>query len=225
MLLNTHWRGCVQNPRPRELGKFEGDRLKTRLFKSRFSHFCHCVWSWCCEIIREKRWNTDRCGGSCLQSHNVVNVSPLWSHDLCFLWTGDPLPLPSLRLLVPPLQLVLASMWRVLKRRDVLNYWTVADYVSLVVDMVPDLLVHRHRLQLLLGLRARVGGQTHAAWRHHSSIRGVFARFLIFGAFSASSGAVPGWTADGSWPGLVSPGESYSLSLWGCKYGEGLTEV
>lgn len=70
--------------------------------------------------------------------------------------TGETLPLPSLRLLVPPLQLMLASMWQVLKKQDVLTYWTVAEYVSLVVDAVPDLLMHKHRLQLLLGLRARV---------------------------------------------------------------------
>ncbi|CAF94475.1 unnamed protein product, partial [Tetraodon nigroviridis] len=68
---------------------------------------------------------------------------------------GDPLPLASLRLLVPPLQLMLASMWQVLRNQDFLTYWTVAEYVSLVADTVPDLLMHKHRLQLLLGLRAR----------------------------------------------------------------------
>lgn len=52
---------------------------------------------------------------------------------------------------------MMASMWNVLKKRDVLNYWTLAEYVSLVVDVVPDMLMHQHRLQLLLGLRARVG--------------------------------------------------------------------
>lgn len=72
----------------------------------------------------------------------------------CF--SGEPLPLPSLRLLVPPLQLMMASMWRVLKRRDVFNYWKVAEYVSLVVDMVPELLLYKHRKHLNLGLRARV---------------------------------------------------------------------
>lgn len=67
----------------------------------------------------------------------------------------DPLPLPSLRLLVPPVQLMMASMWRVLKRRDVSNYWKVAEYVSLVVDMVPELLLHKQRKYLNMGLRAR----------------------------------------------------------------------
>lgn len=80
-----------------------------------------------------------------------------------FILTGETLPLPSLRLLVPPLQLMMASMWQVLKMQDVLTYWTVAEYVSLVVDAVPDLLMHKHRLQLLLGLRARVVSQTFMA--------------------------------------------------------------
>ncbi|XP_028249964.1 zinc finger protein 814-like [Parambassis ranga] len=68
---------------------------------------------------------------------------------------GDSLPLAALRLLVPPFQLMTASMWQVLKRQDVMNYWDVAEFVSLVVDMVPELLMYKHRTQLNLGLRAR----------------------------------------------------------------------
>lgn len=80
-----------------------------------------------------------------------ISVQLLHLHFL-----GEPLPLPSLRLLVPPVQLMMASMWQVLKKRDVLNYWKVAEYVSLVVDMVPELLMYKHRIHLNLGLRARV---------------------------------------------------------------------
>ncbi|XP_020506223.1 zinc finger protein 11 [Labrus bergylta] len=68
---------------------------------------------------------------------------------------GDPLPLASLRLLVPPLQLMSASMMQVMKKKDVMSYWTVAEFVSLVTEMVPELLMYKHRTQLLLGLRAR----------------------------------------------------------------------
>lgn len=82
---------------------------------------------------------------------------------LFFILTGDPLSLPALRLLVPPLHLMMASMWQVLKKQDFHTYWTVAEYVSLVVDTVPDLLMPKHRLQLLLGLRARVVSQTFMA--------------------------------------------------------------
>ncbi|XP_018539870.1 zinc finger protein 585A isoform X1 [Lates calcarifer] len=67
----------------------------------------------------------------------------------------DPLPVASLRLLVPPFQLMTASMWQVLKKQDVMNYWKVAEFVSLVMDMVPELLMNKHRTQLNLGLRAR----------------------------------------------------------------------
>ncbi|XP_071358516.1 zinc finger protein 11-like [Trachinotus anak] len=67
----------------------------------------------------------------------------------------DPLPLASLRILVPPLQLMTASMWQVLKKQDVMSYWKVAEFVSLVMDMVPELLMCKHRTQLNLGLRAR----------------------------------------------------------------------
>ncbi|XP_056281128.1 zinc finger protein 14-like [Pseudoliparis swirei] len=68
---------------------------------------------------------------------------------------GEPLPVASLRLLVPPFQLMAASMWQVLRTRDVLNYWKVAEFVSTVTDVVPELLLQRHRAQLSLGLRAR----------------------------------------------------------------------
>ncbi|XP_042367047.1 zinc finger protein 585A-like [Plectropomus leopardus] len=68
---------------------------------------------------------------------------------------GDLLPLASLRLLVPPFQLMAASMMQVLKKQDVMNYWKVAEFVSLVTDMVPELLMKKHRTQLNLGLRAR----------------------------------------------------------------------
>lgn len=38
-----------------------------------------------------------------------------------------------------------------------MNYWKVAEFVSLVMDVVPELLMYKHRTQLNLGLRARVG--------------------------------------------------------------------
>lgn len=68
---------------------------------------------------------------------------------------GDPLPLASLRLLVPPLQLMSASVWHILKKQDVMNYWKVAEFVSFVMETVPELLLHKHWTQLNLGLRAR----------------------------------------------------------------------
>ncbi|XP_026182860.1 zinc finger protein 132-like isoform X2 [Mastacembelus armatus] len=72
-----------------------------------------------------------------------------------FVSKDETLSLASLRLLVPPLQLMTASMWQVVKKQDIMNYWKVAEFVSLVMDMVPELLMYKHRTQLNLGLRAR----------------------------------------------------------------------
>lgn len=65
------------------------------------------------------------------------------------------LPLLSLCLLVPPIQLMSASIWQVVQQRDAMNYAMLAEFVSLVTEMVPELLIYRHRAQLILGLRAR----------------------------------------------------------------------
>lgn len=126
----------------------------------------------------------------------VMNVSQYCTYRselslFVFILPGESLPLPSLRLLVPPLQLMMASMWQVLRKQDVLTYWTVAEYVSLVVDTVPDLLMHKHRLQLLLGLRARVGPHIRViivTGRIFSVF--FFAHFLIF-LSPVYSGVVP----------------------------------
>uniref|UniRef100_A0A8C5DN00 C2H2-type domain-containing protein n=1 Tax=Gouania willdenowi TaxID=441366 RepID=A0A8C5DN00_GOUWI len=48
-----------------------------------------------------------------------------------------------------------ASMWQVVKKKEVMSFWKVANFVSLVVDMVPELVMHKYSTQLKLGLRAR----------------------------------------------------------------------
>nr|XP_020455124.1 zinc finger protein 813-like isoform X2 [Monopterus albus] len=69
---------------------------------------------------------------------------------------SDPgLPLSSLRLLVPPLQLLSAAMWQLVKQKDVMNYERVQEFVFMVTEAVPGLVSHRQRAQLILGLRAR----------------------------------------------------------------------
>ena len=70
--------------------------------------------------------------------------------------SAAPLPLRSLRLLVPPLQLMSASMWQVVHQREVLRYGMLAEFVSVVTETVPELLNYKHRAQLIMGLRARV---------------------------------------------------------------------
>ncbi|XP_041709289.1 zinc finger protein 239-like isoform X2 [Coregonus clupeaformis] len=66
------------------------------------------------------------------------------------------LPLFSLRLLVPPLRLMSAFMWQVTQQRNVMQYGKLEEFVTLVTEMVPELLSSRQRTQLILGLRARL---------------------------------------------------------------------
>ncbi|CAB1312164.1 unnamed protein product, partial [Coregonus sp. 'balchen'] len=67
-----------------------------------------------------------------------------------------PLPLSSLRLFVPPLRLVSAALWQVVQRRDIMDYGLVEEFVTTVLEVVPDLMSYRERVQLIMGLRAQL---------------------------------------------------------------------
>ncbi|XP_041745632.1 zinc finger protein 23-like [Coregonus clupeaformis] len=69
---------------------------------------------------------------------------------------GPPLPLPSLRLMVPPLRLVSAAIWQTVQQRQVMDYGMLEEFVTMVTEMVPELLNNSQRAQLILGLRARL---------------------------------------------------------------------
>ncbi|XP_045579757.1 uncharacterized protein isoform X3 [Salmo salar] len=69
---------------------------------------------------------------------------------------GNGLPLHSLRLMVPPLRLVSAAIWQTVQQRHVMDYGMLDEFVTMVTEMVPELLNHRQRAQLILGLRARL---------------------------------------------------------------------
>ncbi|KAK6301772.1 hypothetical protein J4Q44_G00278250 [Coregonus suidteri] len=69
---------------------------------------------------------------------------------------GPPLPLPSLRLMVPPLRLVSAAIWQTVQQRHVMDYGMLEEFVTMVTEMVPELLNLRQKAQLILGLRARL---------------------------------------------------------------------
>ncbi|XP_051546600.1 zinc finger protein 676-like [Myxocyprinus asiaticus] len=70
--------------------------------------------------------------------------------------TGVLLPLSSLRLLVPPLRLISAFMWQVLQQKSVMHYGKLEEFVSMVTEKLPQLLGYRQRVQLMMGLRARM---------------------------------------------------------------------
>ncbi|XP_023201367.1 uncharacterized protein LOC102237630 isoform X1 [Xiphophorus maculatus] len=70
---------------------------------------------------------------------------------------NDPsIPFAALQLLAPPVRLVSAALWKVLKQRDVMQYGVVEEFVSSACDTVPGLLTLRHQGKLVLGLRARL---------------------------------------------------------------------
>uniref|UniRef100_A0A3Q4I9D5 TERF1 (TRF1)-interacting nuclear factor 2 n=1 Tax=Neolamprologus brichardi TaxID=32507 RepID=A0A3Q4I9D5_NEOBR len=66
------------------------------------------------------------------------------------------LPFAALQLLAPPVRLVSAALWKVLKRRDVMQYGVVEEFVTSSCEAVPGLLTVRHQGRLTVGLRARV---------------------------------------------------------------------
>ncbi|XP_021420992.2 zinc finger protein 91 isoform X1 [Oncorhynchus mykiss] len=67
-----------------------------------------------------------------------------------------PFPLSSLRLFVPPLRLASAALWQVVQRRDIMDYGLVEEFVATVLEVVPDLMSYRERVQLIMGLRAQL---------------------------------------------------------------------
>lgn len=61
-----------------------------------------------------------------------------------------------LRLLAPPLQLLSATMWQVVQQGLVSHYGMLEEFVTMVTEMVPELMSYNQRAQLILGLRARL---------------------------------------------------------------------
>lgn len=70
--------------------------------------------------------------------------------------TEASLPFDALRLLAPPVRLVSAALWKVMKQRDVSHYGVLEEFVTSACETVPGLLTVRHQGKLALGLRGRV---------------------------------------------------------------------
>lgn len=88
----------------------------------------------------------------------VLTTTPLCSPKcmLFIIFISDPLLLPSLRLLVPPVRLLTAVLWRSMQQQDVMKYGMLADFVALVTEAVPELFSPTCAAELVLGLRTKV---------------------------------------------------------------------
>ncbi|XP_070848576.1 zinc finger protein 629 [Chaetodon trifascialis] len=69
---------------------------------------------------------------------------------------GGALPLASLRLMASPLQLTYSYIWQVIRQRKVKLYGKVEEFVTMVMQTVPELMSFKQTAQLVLGLRARI---------------------------------------------------------------------
>ncbi|TSK13204.1 Sugar phosphate exchanger 3 [Bagarius yarrelli] len=68
---------------------------------------------------------------------------------------GSVPPISSLRLLVPPLRLMSAFMWKIAQQQHLEHYGKLEEFVSLVTRLVPEVLTSRQKATLVMGLRAK----------------------------------------------------------------------
>lgn len=70
--------------------------------------------------------------------------------------SGVDIPVTYLRLLAPPLQLLSAAVWQVVQQGRVDRFGMLEEFVTMVTELVPELMCYSQRAQLIMGLRARV---------------------------------------------------------------------
>ncbi|TNM91312.1 hypothetical protein fugu_019692, partial [Takifugu bimaculatus] len=77
--------------------------------------------------------------------------------DICTgCFVGNDLPVQYLRLLAPPLQLLSAAVWQVVQQGLVDHYGMLEEFVTMVTELVPELMSYSQKAQLIMGLRARL---------------------------------------------------------------------
>ncbi|KAL2102943.1 hypothetical protein ACEWY4_002111 [Coilia grayii] len=89
------------------------------------------------------------------RTHRDGSSVPRERSHLCHVCGPDP-HLSVLRLLMSPLRLICATVWRVVQERDVLNYGILEEFITSIAETIPDLLHPRQWAQLIFGLRAKV---------------------------------------------------------------------
>lgn len=77
---------------------------------------------------------------------------------------GNDLPVQYLRLLAPPLQLLSAAVWQVVQQGLVDHYGILEEFVTMVTELVPELMSYSQKAQLIMGLRARVSSSHGFSW-------------------------------------------------------------
>ncbi|XP_077482214.1 uncharacterized protein LOC144092921 isoform X2 [Stigmatopora argus] len=92
--------------------------------------------------------------------------------------TALQLPISALRLLVSPVQLVSAAVWKTIEQQVVTDYGMVEDFVSVVTDILPDLLTDSERTQLIQDLTTRVF-PVESGSSYNQTLKSIMELFLI----------------------------------------------
>ncbi|XP_074554969.1 TERF1-interacting nuclear factor 2 [Halichoeres trimaculatus] len=100
------------------------------------------------------------------------------------------LPFAALQLLAPPVRLVSAALWKVMKQRDVMQYGVVEEFVTSACETVPGLLTVRHQGKLALGLRGRYILELLSSKPDENVIKANLERIRAPAALSLSSASV-----------------------------------
>lgn len=137
---------------------------------------------------------------------------------------GSVPPISSLRLLVPPLRLMSAFMWKIAQQQHLEHYGKLEEFVSLVTRLVPEVLTSRQKATLVMGLRAKVsreGDNKCTDYCTESSRTEVWYSigdwdsicWFFFFSFADDSWDVPRWTTSRPWDSKVAYTEDPVLSF------------
>lgn len=95
-----------------------------------------------------------------MEEITFLSIYTIYTHYFP-LSLGSVPPISSLRLLVPPLRLMSAFMWKIAQQQHLEHYGKLEEFVSLVTRLVPEVLTSRQKATLVMGLRAKVSSEGH----------------------------------------------------------------